>query len=491
MNTIFLAALELAAAGFALGGVVAAIRALWRISGHIHSDTDIQRLAIQADVEKEKARAEIASAHARTTEALQPRTIHYAPHTTHAPHTTYSPRITTSHTSTHAELPAPAPATSTPAPTETPTYANLIAEGKVGPGNPLLLGYNEGKPIYGDWRDLYSTGIGGISGSGKSWTAAYLLSQSALHGARIALLDPHSGDKESLSNRLSPLSSRFLCKAAQSPRDMLNLVKMVADELGRRKEKHRKGEHWIIVADEFSGLMRGELAAPLARLIEEIAQEGRKLSIYAMALGQVWQVKRSGGSELRDSLASAYVHRLRPNQARYLTGLTASSLPSDLLDLPTGTAYLLSTSGELHRITIPHCTDSDIETIAGLLPDTAATMPNLVSRGNTRETPAATPAEGVPKPASVKTPTEESETASNDVAEEASEKHLGSTWKTQDALNRTNTTHDPETARILAAFASGKEVREIAIELCGVGSGRAYQQASTRVQEAIRAAIGL
>lgn len=391
MSELLRWAWEIAASSVVVGGVgiglVASARALWRWAGHLGYGIDMQRLAIQADLEKEKARAEIASAHARVTEALQPRTIHYAPNTTYSPHMT-APRATSGVQMDGAREDVPV----------VPTFADLLSDGKVGKGNALLLGYNDGTPIYGDWRDLYSTGIGGISGSGKSWTAAYLLSQSALHGACIALLDPHSGDKESLSSRLAPLSSCFLCDAAGDSRQMIDIVAMVGAELQRRQRTRDNRIPWVLVADEFSSLMRGELADPLARLFEKIAQEGRKLQIYGMALGQVWQASRSGGGELRDSLASCYLHRLRPNQARYLTGLTASSLPSDLLDLPAGTAYLMSTSGELRRVTIPRCTDSDIATVAGVLTDNAPTleMParkRAVNEAETREKPGDTPLE--------------------------------------------------------------------------------------------------
>jgi hypothetical protein len=259
-----------------------------------------------------------------------------------------------------------------------PTFAELLADGQVGSGQPLILGYSETGAIYGDWRDLYSTGIGGISGSGKSWTAAYLIGQSVLHGANIAILDPHAGDSESLSTRLSPLAGRFLCEPVDSPKAMLDVVRMMFSEYERRKQHPKEPRMpWIIACDEFSSLMRGELEEALSLLFEAIAQEGRKFEIYGMALGQVWTVSRAGGSEVRDSLASQYVHRLRPAQARHLTGLTAADLPKDLLELPPGTSYLMSNSGEMRRVSIPKCSGDDLATVAGLLSDDQPTMPRV------------------------------------------------------------------------------------------------------------------
>jgi hypothetical protein len=96
-------------------------------------------------------------------------------------------------------------------------------------------------------------------------------------------------------------------------------------------------------------------------------------------LGQIWTVSRAGGSEVRDSLASQYVHRLRPAQARHLTGLTSADLPKDLLELPPGTCYLMSNSGDLRRVSIPRCSGDDLATVAGLLADDLPTMPRVVS----------------------------------------------------------------------------------------------------------------
>ena len=70
----------------------------------------------------------------------------------------------------------------------------------------------------------------------------------------------------------------------------------------------------------------------------------------------------------------------------------------------------------------------------------------------------------------------------SDDATEASWKHTGSTLEAPKGA----TPRDPLKERIFASFSGGKDIRDIAIELCGSGSGRAYQEASKRVQETIR-----
>lgn len=131
-----------------------------------------------------------------------------------------------------------------------------------------------------------------------------------------------AADDDSLASTLAPLSSMFLCAPATNARAMLSSVQLVAETLDRRL-RNTSSERWplILAADEFTNLMRGELAEPLAALIERIAQEGRKVLVFALVSGQVWTAERTGGSALRDSLASCYVHCMKRRQANHLLQL--------------------------------------------------------------------------------------------------------------------------------------------------------------------------
>jgi hypothetical protein len=371
-----------------------------------------------------------------------------------APHTiTYAPHLT------GAALAAPVlPGDVAEVAGDVPSFAALLDLGRVGRGNPMLLGFDSstGAAVDGSWLDLYSCAVGGLSGSGKSWTAAFLAGQAALWGTRFVVLDPHAANAESLASRLAPLRSRFVCDLAESPREMKEAVGLVVEELGRRKSGGR-GEPWLFLVDEFSALQRGELAAPLGDLVEALGQEGRKLGLYAMVCGQVWTAARAGGSELRDSLASAYVHRLRPSQARYLTGLTAAELPGDLLHLPPGSAYLLNTAGDLRRVAIPRMGAGDLARVAELVgapsaaPSAAPSGPRSMgfrpgAREVAREVGDASPLPG---------------------------RQDGESWTAEEA-------------RIVALLAAGKSPGEVARDLAGGASGgRAYTEAARKVAQVV------
>jgi hypothetical protein len=403
--------------------------------------------------------------HAAASRQLVPASLNYAPH--------YNHRSDAGGT-VGALVDEPAGELAAPV----PSVAQLLTQGRIGRGNPMLLGYDAatGQPIHGDWRDLYSTAIGGLSGSGKSWTATFLAAQAALFGSRIVLLDPHADNAESLASRLAPLRSRFLCDVAVSPKEMRAAVALVAEEHQRRVTRKQPGESWLFIADEFSALQRGELAEPLAALAEALGQEGRKLGMYGMFAGQVWSASRSGGTELRDSLASAYMHRLRPAQARMLSGITAAELPPDLLSLPAGCAYFLDTSGELRKVIIPEMRPADVGQIAGLLGDGSGYQAGYHQA--TGDADQATDRRVIRPPA------------------EAWRKPDGSLTEAYDdqATTASGSGGSPtaEAQRAAALFLAGSDLASIVYELRGVKSseGRRYQAALADVQALIRSALG-
>jgi len=403
-------------------------------------------------IDQQTARAALASFHLARLEDARRAVVPVVPATL-----TYSPHFS-NRQDAQALLPGDVAQAQLQAPV--PSFAQLLDTNRIGQGNPMLLGFDaeSGAPVEGSWLDLYSCGLGGLSGSGKSWTACYLAAQAALFGTRIVLLDPHAGNAESLAARLSPLAGRFTCAPAESPREMLAAVELVSEELRRRKAGAR-GAPMLFVADEYSALQRGELAEPLGQLVEALGQEGRKLGLFALVAGQVWTASRAGGSEVRDSLASAYVHRCRPAQARYLTGMTAAELPRDLLELPAGTCYLLDTSGDFRRVTIPRMASGDMGRVAGLLTSGVNVASSLASA-----------------PGRV----------------DASLKPDGRQFEATASL-ASSPSESAEAARAWALFRDGADIAQIVKALRGIDAGKgggAYQQAARDVQAMMRKALG-
>ena len=408
------------------------------------ADADPALLALLAD----KIRA---AGIAQITAAQQPGPIAHS--------FNYSPRI-----SAPAQLAGAVeqPLLAAPAPATVPSFASLLDSGRVGKGNPLVLGFDqdEGSEISGTWLDLYSTAIAGLPGTGKTTTQRFLACQTALLGARFAIIDPHAGAADdSLAATLAPLSSSFVCEPASDDKAILETVRYVAD-VGKRRITGKDSDTTplILWADELTALLgRSAVGDELAELLERIAQEYRKRHVFVCGSGQIWTAARAT-SELRDSFASAIVHRMKRNQARMLLPTEEAATVERLV---TGHAVLWRTSGATQTIAVPNTTGADVERVGALLggaPTIAATAsPSARPFGFQPARPLVGAVEGATEGASTRAPSSASQS--------------------------------PEAARILALFAAGRSISQIVKELWGVEAGRQFQERANFVTEVLRAAL--
>jgi hypothetical protein len=329
-----------------------------------------------------------------------------------------------------------------------PTFADLLQSGNIGLGQPIALGHDGRQLVTATWMQLYSSAIGGLSGTGKTWAAASLIAQSVINGAGVAIIDPDAPDPQSLSSRLAPLSARWISDPAEDDQQIAHMCAHLASEMERRRQGQAERRPLVVAIDEYAALVQAPGGGDLAALVEEIARRGRKLGVFALALSQLWQGARTGGSATRDSFASSFVMRMRPNQARMLTGLRSAELPGDLHELAPGVAYLIDTRGNMQRITTPHCTQSDLHAVAGLLTDTAPTI---------------------------------------DTSPQPQRSHAATaTETTATAPARANRT--PEEERIISMFfEEEKSIGQIVEAIVGKKlSGAAYQKKAETIQEALR-----
>lgn len=353
-------------------------------------------------------------------------------------------------------------------PPSVPSFSQLLDAGKVGPGRPLLLGFDaaSGQAIKGSWKDLYSCGLGGMTGSGKSWAAAFLVGQSAAAGARLIVIDPHAGDAESLATRIAALESAFMCDVAQTPDQITAALKLASDKLEARKAG--RGGSWplLLVVDEWTSLLRGSLGDLLTRTALDVAEQGRKFGVFALLAAQAWQIDAAG--PVRDRLASHYVLRQRPDQVRYQLGLRGGQLPLDVRFLQDAEAYMLTVRGDLTKVQIPQMTPADLAHIGAMIAQPAAAVgsPFGFHRATAQATtPAATVANGKPDGSLMVASANQATTAAG-----------------------SGKSASPEATRAAALFVAGSSPAEIAKELRGVGSheGRRYQAALNEVLDLIR-----
>jgi hypothetical protein len=357
-----------------------------------------------------------------------------------------------------------------------PTFSTMLDNNLVGKGRKLVIGYDEGGVMEGDWTDLYSTAIGGMPGQGKTTTQRFFACQTALHGARFAVLDPHYGaGPDSLGATLAPLGSTFLCPIASDDKTMLDTVRHIADIGKQRVQGLDKGETPIILwVDELTAILgRSTVGDDLAELLERIAQEYRKKNVFVCASGQIWSASRAT-SELRDSFASVIAHRMKRGQARMLLPTDEAQLVERL---SPGRAVLWRTSGVTTLIGIPDTREADVVRVAQMIGGSATTVPTTpIGPANSRLTFGFRPA----NPASVPT---------TPIMPEVSQKLAGTVAASSQA--QSGQTVPAEAQRALALLLAGKEPAEIVLELRKVktSQGATYQRALKEIMELIRQAI--
>ncbi len=260
-----------------------------------------------------------------------------------------------------------------------PTFRDLLTRGIIQATlaqGKMLLGYQvqDGTLRSGSWLDLYSVGIGGVSGSGKTTTVRFLLFQAVLAGARLVMIDPHIGEpEESLAAQFQALPGiHQLPPCDDAPDQVLRRVTWLNREYRRRKSGASHTVPIIFVVDELNGLLRrldDERKKALADLLLDIAQEGRKFGMFALLIAQRWSHADLGGgtigAAIRDSLASSIAHRFKSEaQARLLVGGRESAL---CLELPAGQFLFRDTDGGLAHMITPDTRVEDGAIIANLL----------------------------------------------------------------------------------------------------------------------------
>lgn len=364
------------------------------------------------------------------------------------------------------QLPADTTVTTLPTP-PVPSFAQLLDTGKIGPGQPLLLGFDAatGQPIEGTWRDLYSCGVGALQGAGKTWLLAFLLCQSAAQGGRLIVCDLHAGDEESLANRIPALAPAFMCNVASTPNEIATALAFADHKLERRKTNNAR---WpiVLVCDEWTSLLRTAAGPHIQPHIQNIAEQGRKYNVNALLAAQAWT--KAASSDVRNQLTSHYVLRQRPDEARYQLGLRSDQLPADLRGLPDAVGYLLTVRGDLIKVIIPRITAADIARVGAQIDSPASAVG--AKFGFQLPTQPLTP------PVATRLPDGSQMVATSQQATTATERLK---------------TASPEATRAAGLFLAGKSPAEIVYELRGVKSnaGRPYQSALDDILALIREGV--
>lgn len=315
--------------------------------------------------------AALADYHAtqRTAAAVQPVPHSYHYSYTHNPHTSASHGYSERAALVTPSMPDLIEQNATPV---VPTFHELFTQGVIGSQRPLLFGYADGQPITGTLKSLYSCGIGGGQGSGKTSVALYLAVQTALQGGELVVIDPHGDAPSGLGQRIQPLQSVISGPVAVEPRDVLNRLSYTWNIFKDRQRRGSEHEHPVLlIIDEWTALLRRDMAQKLPVFLADLAIEGRKYGVYAVLCSHRWSVEATGGADVRNMLTAHFVARNRSEEVKMQTGFKSSALPADPLLLEPGQTIFVPNAGSPSVLTIPYISEKDIiEAGATLTPRT-------------------------------------------------------------------------------------------------------------------------
>ena len=341
------------------------------------------------------------------------------------------------------------------------------------PKDKFLIGFDleDEQPIIAGWSSLYSALIGGQSGSGKSTLIRNVLAQSALQGGRFAILDPHfASGEESLGASLMPLRRQMLFDVASNDNEMVQAIKYIAD-VGQRRLAGTEPDRTplVVIVDETTALLsRGKVAPQLLALLEMIAQETRKVGVYAMCIGQQFSAETMK-TTARNSFVSMLSCRARRDVARIQSGNIQFAKLAE--QLTVGQAVWMAPDGQVKRLAVPNTTQRHLEAIGQVI---SGEYIDITQRSGS------TPVEPLQRPLLKPLPTP---SWKDDFEDEGSEARSGERSGNAQSL----TIRDQ---RALQMFREGCSPTDIVRTLWEVAGGTAYQKAAKEFNEMLRGQLG-
>ena len=203
---------------------------------------------------------------------------------------------------------------------DVPTFAQLLSDGMIAPGKPLVIGYKkDNQPLQSTLDDNYSTVVFGQSGTGKTTGEAYSIASTVLsYGAHYTILDPHYPDKnkESLGDRLGALTSLENIRIVNNPYRLDEYTAQLTGEFEAFLQTGTGKSPHIIVVDEHSVWKNASNGGKAWLKFEErIIYEGRKYGWYLHVTSKSPLAQDFGTSAVRDNFVTSLMYKVKKHQA--------------------------------------------------------------------------------------------------------------------------------------------------------------------------------
>lgn len=275
-------------------------------------------------------------------------------------HIPYAPNIVDSTIKPVNQLALPSPVDS---------LGDILEKNLIGSNSEkFLLGmYSDNTPCYTLWDKVKSLIVAGMSGSGKTVTMVFIIVQLMLSKAcRLTVIDPHWSKPDGLTNRLKPLAEYGTFVKGNSNDAISTAIREFREMLEGRINGDEITCARLLVIDEWNRIASRskDVFEDVKWIVEEIAQEGRGYQVYVLLAGQIWMPSKSGGSSIIESIQSAYVHRIKTKQARFIVD---NEIAKQTEKMVPGHVFFSDANGDSEQLIIPECKYRDAATVRDML----------------------------------------------------------------------------------------------------------------------------
>lgn len=221
------------------------------------------------------------------------------------------------------------------------------------------------KPVYIEIDNLSVVAICGTTGSGKSSTARFLVTQFVLDRSEVIICDPHGMvGTDSLSGALEPLHA-FMTVAVTKDEIIAQFRRL--NKLFERRKNGEKGNRIVLFLDEtpafFLSCNREEMRE-IGILLTNITNQARKVNIRVFLLGQNWKADYIGAKAIRASINTIIFHRITESETRLFIESAPAELRRKIANLNQGEVFLYGMGIESTILRVPYIGLDDIKGIA-------------------------------------------------------------------------------------------------------------------------------
>lgn len=233
----------------------------------------------------------------------------------------------------------------------------------------LMWGFGESnEAAYSALERTYGVCVAGLPGMGKSNLMRFAGLQMALHGAQLAIVDPHamSGSDEGLAAASTAFSSHLWEAPAVDTGDIVRLLQRI-DTIGQARISGKDITLWplLLLADEVTTLIcDDEYGEQIKRLLLRINRNYRKARLYVLAAGHDWLAgAQRGDTTLRNSFVCKAVCRIDSMNAGKL--LPSKKMVQLAPSLAEGQTIFVPHNATEQIVNVPYCPSWAVGQILG------------------------------------------------------------------------------------------------------------------------------